>query len=44
MYKYLIWPGVYSFKDEFSLFLLYVKEQFLEVVKKIKKAEQVIEE
>ena len=44
MYKYLIWPGVYSFKDELSLFLLYVKEQFSEVVKKIKKAEQVIEE
>jgi len=44
MYKYSIWPGAYSFKDEVSLFLLYLKDQFNEVMKKIKKAEQVIEE
>ncbi len=44
MYRYFIWPGAYSFKNEVSLFLSYVKEQFEEVMKKIKRAEQVIEE
>lgn len=44
MYKYLIWPGTYSFKEECSLFLLYLKEQFEEIMKKIKKAEKTIEE
>ncbi len=44
MYRYSIWPGAYSFKDEISLFLLYLKDQFNEVMRKIKKTEQVIEE
>ncbi len=44
MYRYTIWPGVYSFKDEIALFLLYIKEQFGDLVKKIKRAEDAIEE
>ena len=44
MYSYIIWPGVYSFKDEVSMFLLYIKEQFGDLVKKIKRAEKTIDE
>ena len=44
MYRYMIWPGAYSFKEECSLFLLYIKEQFDGVMKKIKKTEETIEE
>ena len=44
MYRYTVWPGVYSFKEEVSLFILYIKEQFTEMMKKIKKTEEAIEE
>ncbi len=44
MYRYTIWPGVYSFKEECSLFILYIKEQFEEFMKKIRKAEEAINE
>lgn len=44
MYRYTVWPGAYSFKEECSLFLLYIKEQFEELMKKIKSTEKVIEE
>ena len=44
MYRYTVWPCVYSFKDEVSLFILYIKEQFTGIVKKIKKTEEAIEE
>lgn len=44
MYRYTVWPGVYSFKDEVALFILYIKEQFTGIVKKIKKTEEAIEE
>lgn len=39
MYGYMAWPGVYSFKEEISLFLEYFKEQINEVMKKIEEAE-----
>lgn len=44
MYKYTVWPGAYSFKEELSLFMLYIKEQFNELMKKINKTEEAIEE
>ncbi len=44
MYRYTVWPGAYSFKEECSLFLLYIKEQFEELMKKIKSTEKVIDE
>lgn len=44
MYKYTVWPGAYSFKEELSLFMLYIKEQFEELMKKINKTEETIEE
>lgn len=44
MYRYTVWPGAYSFKEECSLFILYIKEQFEELMKKIKKTEEAIEE
>lgn len=44
MYKYTVWPGAYSFKEEISLFMLYIKEQFNEFMKKINKTEEAIEE
>ncbi len=43
MYRYTVWPGAYSFKEECSLFLLYIKEQFEELMKKIKSTEKVID-
>lgn len=44
MYKYTVWPGAYSFKEEVSLFVLYVKEQCEEVLKMIEKTEETLEE
>lgn len=44
MYKYSIWPGAYSFKEEVSLFLLYIRDYLDRLVKEINKAEAVIEE
>ena len=44
MYRYTVWPGAYSFKEECSLFLLYIKEQFEELMKKIKSTEKAIDE
>ena len=44
MYKYSIWPGAYSFREEVSLFLLYLRDKLDELVKEINKAEAVIEE
>jgi len=44
MYKYSIWPGAYSFKEEVSLFLLYLRDKLDELVKEINKTEAVIEE
>lgn len=44
MYKYSIWPGAYSFKEEVSLFLLFLRDKLDELVKEINKAEAVIEE
>lgn len=39
MYGYIAWPGTYSFKEEISLFLKYLKEQIDEVMKKIEETE-----
>jgi len=44
MYKYSIWPGAYSFKEEVSLFLLYLRDKLDDLVKEINKTEAVIEE
>lgn len=44
MYKYSIWPGAYSFREEVSLFLLYLRDKLDELVKEINKTEAVIEE
>ena len=44
MYKYSIWPGAYSFKEEVSLFLLYIRDYLDGLVKEINKTEAVIEE
>ncbi len=44
MYRYSVWPGAYSFKNEVSLFLLYIRDQFDELIKKVNKTEEAIEE
>lgn len=38
-YEYMMWPGAYSFKNEISLFLEYIKEQIDEIMKKIEASE-----
>lgn len=35
----MMWPGAYSFKNEISLFLEYIKEQIDEIMKKIEASE-----
>ncbi len=40
MYKYCIWPGTYSFKQEIGLFLKYIREQIDELMKKIDEADK----
>lgn len=37
MYRYSFWPGVYSFKNEISLFLLAIKEEIDKLLKKIER-------
>ena len=44
MYRYTMWPGVYNFKDEVALFILYLKDQYRDLVTKIKRAEDTIVE
>lgn len=44
MYRYTVWPGAYSFKNEVSMLAEYIKEQFEELMKKIRKTEKAIEE
>lgn len=42
MYKYTVWPGAYSFKEEISLFILYFKEQLDDLINKIEETEKAI--
>jgi len=44
MYRYTVWPGAYSFKNEVSMFFEYIREQFEELMKKINNTEKAIEE
>lgn len=39
MYGYISWPGVYNFKEEIGLFMIYLKEQIEDVLKKIEETE-----
>ena len=38
-YEYMMWPGAYSFKNEISLFLEYIKEEIDDIMKKIEETE-----
>ncbi len=42
MFGYITWPGVYSFKEEISLFLEYLKEEIDDVMKKIEETEDIV--
>jgi hypothetical protein len=42
MYKYAIWPGAYSFKNEIGLFLEYFKERLQFLIKQIEETEKAI--
>lgn len=42
MYKYSVWPGAYSFKEEINLFVLYIKEQIDDLINKIEETEKAI--
>ena len=42
MFGYITWPGVYSFKEEISLFLEYLKEEIDDVMKKIEETEDLV--
>lgn len=39
-YHYSFWPGSYSFKNEINLFIIYLKDWFDDLVKKISTTEQ----
>jgi hypothetical protein len=43
MYKYAIWPGVYSFKNEIGLFLEFFKDKLRFLIEEIEKTEKAIE-
>lgn len=40
MYKYVVWPGAYSFKEEIELFLTYLKDQFKDLAMKVENTEE----
>ena len=42
MYKYTVWPGAYSFKEEISLFVLYFKEQLDDLINQIEETEKAL--
>ena len=42
MYKYTVWPGAYSFKEEIRLFVLYFKEQLDDLINKIEETEKAL--
>lgn len=44
MYRYTVWPGAYSFKNEIDLFIEYTKEQFAELFKEVQKTEEAVEQ
>lgn len=43
MYKYAIWPGAYSFKNEIGLFLEFFKDRLKFLIKQIEETEKAIE-
>jgi len=43
MYKYSIWPGAYSFKNEIGLFLEFFKDKLKYLIKQIEETEKAIE-
>ena len=42
MYRYTIWPGAYSFKNEIGLFLEFFKDKLFCLIKKIEETEKAI--
>ena len=42
MFGYITWPGLYSFNEEISLFLEYLKEEIDDVMKKIEETEDIV--
>ena len=44
MYRYVVWPGAYSFKEEIGLFLKFLKDQFDNLSNKIEKTEKAVDE
>lgn len=44
MYGYTVWPGAYSFKEEIGLFMVFIKEQVDDLIKKIEETEKAINE
>lgn len=44
MYRYAVWPGAYSFKNEVGLFLEYFKDRLQCLIKQIEETEKAIVE
>lgn len=44
MYRYVVWPGAYSFKEEIGLFVKFLKDQFDNLSNKIEKTEKAVDE
>ena len=44
MYRYVVWPGAYSFKEEIGLFVRFLKDQFDNLSNKIEKTENAVDE
>ncbi len=44
MYKYAIWPGAYSFKNEIGLFLEFFKDKLNDLIKQIEETEKAIKQ
>ncbi|MFI3301200.1 MAG: hypothetical protein R3Y28_07255 [Candidatus Gastranaerophilales bacterium] len=38
-YNYCFWPGAYSFKNEVSMFIKYIKEQIKDIMERMEKVE-----
>ena len=43
MYRYAIWPGAYSFKNEIGLFLEFFEDRLRFLIEKIEETEKAIE-
>ena len=44
MYRYVVWPGAYSFKEEIGLFVRFLKDKFDNLSNKIEKTENAVDE